>query len=462
MSTSFVNRFSVWSSAMSMGMVLFLVSTSNLNASIPDKGCYALFKNSLFDMINPDFEQSVLRYPELGSLTTELEKNIAKVEKDRIQLEHLLSNHADRLMPQDIQAIRLMVRLLDYQVRPFNNKTINTLKPTDPEYNLWARIIPGTDGILVGDIIYIWKKLTSVYSNLSDIVKKGVGKEDLVFNISFSLVSFWIKVIERLGSLCLEESVKLYSQNPSVFKIIPDFESRYIKNVNKATPLGLIIENMTSKIRWMLSTVVEQMSTDEYIEFVKLFIAREATKNFFKPDAIYNPRLYSIVLFQELYRPMKLSYRDIMKKFNSFKFDSMADINYVALKYQIVDRIAEKIKFPSSINKDLLTLIISMDMWLTKGEPISKDVLDYICNSFDKLDDFSKIYFITYFVQEYVGKYHQDLVETFSTRVLISSKDELSKKLVKELIIPVLEPYESVGNVLLNAFTSGIDNYLEM
>ena len=459
------------------GIVVLFSGMSLLYGEDSKEECSSLFKYRVFSMNELSFKESLKIVPELGKYTRMFRDSIKRIQQDRTKLTEFLEQNRSSLSQEQIGGIYTLIRVLNFQLAPISHRVLSG-RIENIRKSTWYR--DSNDyheaDTFSWSVEYIWYRFISIYAELYDItatpsiskLKKrdsvGGEKSSSMFGGRFPLIGVWAQAIEYTDSVFEKMVREIYSKTPIISKLIPDFESKYILQEDGLLPLRLIQKQLISYARSGIRNLIEKMNISEYIDFLRIVVGREPLEEFlkFEDGNEQNPRVYFISNFNEMYKNIKLSYRSIMSRFKDIRIDTFTDIKSVITVYKVVDYICEKVNLPSGVNKDLMSLIIAMDMWLSRSDVEPWEIIEGVCEAFNKLDNFSKAYFIAYIVKDYFGKDNHKMLETFSTRVLISSKDEVSKRLVETLIIPKLESYKKFGDVLLDALTFGVPEDFEM
>ncbi len=459
--------------------MLFLY-TGYLYAANSSKECEYLFKYKIFNTTEPSFQTSLQQVPDLREYTRMFKVGNKRVYKDRQILMKYFKDNRKSLTQDEIHGIYTMLRLLSYQITP-----ISLRLPSIPMEALgkiaWIRqqVDNRSEDTFAWDLKYLWERFSSVYAQLSElkgttrftkkdkikpnkkhnkrnetinirhpIITTSIGGhkgESSIYGGRFSLVAVWTYVIEFTDSIFLELVKDIYLKNPRLAEIIPDFESVYILQQTDLLPLGIIKKYLIPYIRSGVGMMVDKMNISEYVEFLEVVVGTEIYEKFLIPQnySPVDPRIYFITSFKGEYdRNIKPLHHSILERTCDLQLDSFSDVKVAIELLGVVDEIVEKLKLPKEINQDLLSLILAIDLWQIKTGGNPWEVVNEIYEEFLKLDSFSRAYFIGYLLKSYQVKDKIKMLEVFSKRVLVDSRDKINRRMVEKLILPVLKSYD--------------------
>ena len=464
--------------------MLFLC-TRYLSAKNDSQECNYLFKYKIFDTQELSFQQSLQQVRDLRRYTKMFNKSIKRIHQDRSALLNYFRENRKFLTQDEIHGIYLMIRFLNYQITPISLRLPSITMEALGKIAWHRQLVNNSvEDSFAWDLKYLWERFISVYAQLSEVNKTvyftkkdkiktsnnknkhknknnsgkdifrfkqpvgttnvgGYSKKLNMLGGRFSLVAVWTHAIEYTDSIFLKSVKDLYLKNPTLSKIIPDFDSIYINQDTDTLPLSVFKNYLISYIRSGIKDVIDRMNISEYVEFLKVVLGKRVLENFLiqDKDFLKDPRIFFISKDNFEFNKVKPLYDKILKEANDLQTQSLSDIKTVIVLFNATEEMVEILDIPREVNQDLFSLILAIDIWQMKTGSDLTEIIHEIYEDFLRLDSFSRAYFIIYLLKTYKIQNRFKMLEVFYKRIIESSRDKINKRLATELILPVLESF---------------------
>lgn len=410
-----------------------------------------------------------------------LKNAVSSVEQDIEKLFDYYTKNSLYLDLKEVSAIYFMIRIMEYQISPSSRIQVLLNQLLNVEsYDQKEKILIDAFEIK-DDLASMMKDARSNFDLLKrdsfkyllEIQKfnfKLYSKLDLEETLNLKKHLSTLSVSPLTGSIFLTGDLffavafDLYKKNPVLKRILRDFELKYRSKEN----LNLVSNVIRSSIQEALADgfiqLVLNMDEATYLNFLKTKAQRSDVRNLIQNRGSDGAKIFFIYTFDERFRQIRLIQGAIINSFKKVGISGFSNIKHTLETQKVVDRIIKQFEFPEDISEDLISLILSLDIYY-KGSSsgLQTEDIKKVYHFFSELDSISKIFFISYLSSNYMENDSKRVVlERFCSRLLVVSSDNFEKELIKELVLPKFEPYHKIKDVLLEALTRSDDFDIQM
>ena len=410
-----------------------------------------------------------------------LKKAISSIEQDIEKLFDYYTKNSLYLDLKDVSAIYFMIRIMEYQISPssrivvllnqlleadsYDQKEKALIEAFEVRSDLASMMMEARSNFNIlkrGSFKYLLEIQPSnfrIYSELG--LEEILNLKNHLFDGSVSPLTSSIFLV---NDLFFAVAFDLYKENPVLKRILKDFEIKY----KSGGILNLISHEIHKRIQEALadrfSQIVLSMDERTYLKFLKTTSQRSDVRELIQNRESDGSKIFFIYSFDETFKKMRLIQGAILNSFKKVGISGFSNIKHTLETQKVVGRIIKQFELPEDISEDLLSLILSLDIYYrgTSGALQSED-LKKLYQFFSELDNISKIFFISYLSTSYMENDSKRVVlERFCSRLLVVSHNDFEKELIKQLVLPKFEPYYKIKDVLLEALTRSDDFDIQM